>query len=70
MYDEIEAKDYEDILLLYNKMRLSKDRVQAVVNDDTRRELIGLAALAINIVLGAVIAVGTSSLSALRSQKE
>jgi len=59
VYDEIEAKDYEDILKLYNKMRLSKNRVQAIVNSDNRQAWINAIALAVNIVLGVVIASGT-----------
>lgn len=59
VYDEIEANDYEDILRLYDKMRLSRDRVQAIVDSDTLREWINIIALAVNIVLGAVIATGT-----------
>jgi hypothetical protein len=69
VYDEIEANDYEVILGLYNKMRLSKDRVQAIVNSDNRRELLRTLALAVNIVLGAIIALGTIALVAFEIAK-
>lgn len=59
VYDDIENNDYEAILQLYNKMRLSRDRVQAIVDGETRREWISIGALAVNIVLGAIIAIGT-----------
>ena len=37
VYDDIETTDYDAILKLYDKMRLSRDRVQLVVNSDTRQ---------------------------------
>lgn len=59
VYDEIENNDYEAILQLYNKMRLSRERVQAIVEAEERRERLNVGLLAVNIVLGVVIAFGT-----------
>lgn len=69
VYDDIEANDYEVILDLYNKMRLSRPRVQSVVDAEGRRQFISTIGLAVNIILAAVIAVGTVILITLELAK-
>jgi len=59
VYDRIESEDYDVILALFNKMRLSRDRVEAITAADIFWGRVNTAGIVVNLVLAAVIAVGT-----------
>lgn len=64
IYDEIEAKHYDKLLALYNKMRLSKARVEATVLAKRKKEnlrdiglWIGVGAGVLALIISIVVAV-------------
>jgi hypothetical protein len=57
VYDEIENEDYDAILALYNRMRLSRDRVQKISNWDWWHRVANMM-LTVVIALGTVLLVG------------
>jgi len=54
VYDELEQNEYNELLKLYNKMRVSKARVQAVANISRKKQRLNLVIT----VVSALVAVG------------